>query len=129
MSRYKSQEFEELSNNIRHWEKMRWVSMTVFIAIMAVSLNAYFSKDITINNFNSYYLRLLGVAIVFIFWVLDERIVAYWKSFKERAHDIEKEIGIEVFSKTPKRGFFSAGTAVRVLYALFCAFWVAQLIL
>ncbi len=123
----KETEFAQIANNIRHWERMRWVSMTVFMAIMAVSLNSYFTIQSKINQFNSYLLRIGELLIVLIFWVQDERIVAYWKAFKQRSHQVERDLQIAVFSTTPARGLFSAGTAVRVLYALFFIFWLAQL--
>ncbi|MBU0908549.1 MAG: hypothetical protein KKA54_13470 [Proteobacteria bacterium] len=129
MCEHKYKEFEEISNNVRHWERMRWVSMTVFMAIMAVSFNAYFSSGTQIGQFNSYLLRITGIAMVAVFWVQDERIVAYWKSTRERAKEVEKELGIKVFSITPHRGLFSSGTAVRILYSIFLILWVFQFFL
>ncbi len=129
MSDHKHKEFEEISNNVRHWERMRWVSMTVFMAIMAVSLNAYFSWGDKIGQFNLYALRIVGIAMVAIFWVHDERIVAYWMFTRDRAKEVETDLGIKVFSITPYRGLFSSGTAVRALYSIFFVLWICQLFL
>jgi hypothetical protein len=127
VTEHREKEFEELANNIRHWEQMRWVSMTVFMAIMAVSLGAYLEKKDKIDVFSAYCIRTVCVMIVLIFWVQDERIVKYWSAFRDRARQVEKKLDICVFSASPARGLISAGTAVRILYTIFLLFWIAQL--
>ena len=129
MSDVHEKEFEELANNIRHWERMRWVSMTVFMAIMAISLNAYFSMQEILSSFNLYIIKIIGIMLVLIFWIQDERIVAYWKAFNIRSHEVEQLLSIAVFTRTPTRGIFSGGTAVRILYLLFFLFWLLQFIM
>jgi len=127
METKRDREFQELSNNMRHWERMRWVSMAVFIAIMGGSLTGLFTWRQALEPVHYRLIKVLGLFLVVIFWVQDERIVAYWKATKRRAHEIEKEEGIQVFSITPRRGLFSAGTAVRVLYFLFFSVWITLL--
>lgn len=124
----KQLEFVELANAIRHWERMRWVSMTVFIATTAALINARFgvvgqpiSLPATVSNF-------AGALITLIFVVQDERIVTYWKSFMARARNVEVVLEIAVFSNTPRRGFLSAGNAVRILYGAFASFWLWMLV-
>jgi hypothetical protein len=123
----KDREYSELASNIRHWEQMRWVCMTVFVALMFVAAGALFSVDFRLDHFELRLVQVGALLMVTIFWVQDERIVAYWDSARTRAREVEKELGIEVFSRAPKRGLFSAGTAVRCLYLLFMSFWVIQM--
>ena len=120
-------EFEELSANIRHWERMRWVSMTVFIALMGGALTGYVSWRADLETSLYIALRVIGVLLVLIFWVQDERIVAYWAHTRKRALELEEESGIKVFGATPPRGLFSAGSAVRLLYVLFLGLWLTLL--
>lgn len=126
MDKRKDIEYQELASNIRHWEQMRWVSMTVFMALMVASIGAMISNDIRLDGLTSQLVRVVGLSIVLIFWVQDERIVAYWVSMRARACEVEKDLGIEVFSRTPKRGLFSAGSAVRALYLILAVFWCIQ---
>ncbi len=118
-------EHDALAENVRHWERLRWVSMTVFLVISGGAFQGYAAWNGNLPPSFRLYLTVLGVAITIIFWVQDERIVTYWKSFKERAQAIETKLGIQVFGVTPKRGLFSSGTAVRVMYLLFLIIWIS----
>lgn len=121
-------EFVQLSENIRHWERLRWMSMTVFIAIMFGALTALFKWDDGLSNTYQLFLKIVSFVLVFVFWVQDERIVAYWLSFRDRAIEVEKDNNIKVFTVTPERGLLSAGTAVRILYATFVVVWLLLLL-
>jgi hypothetical protein len=121
-------EFIQLSENIRHWERLRWMSMTVFIAIMFGTLTALFNWDEDLSNTHQLFFKIVGFILVVVFWVQDERIVSYWLSFRERAKEVEKENNIKVFTVTPKRGLISAGTAVRILYVTFAVVWLLLIV-
>jgi len=124
----KKHEHHSIAESIRHWERLRWVSITVFLVISGGAFQGYSTWDGGMPPIFRTFLAGLGLMITFIFWIQDERIVAYWKSFMERAREIEEDLEIKVFGVTPKRGLFSAGTAVRLLYLLFFATWAALLI-
>lgn len=117
-------ELTELGLNIRHWENLRWISMTVFMAIMgglgAAILGA---GGVQIPKSFTTISKYAGLLLTVIFWVQDERIVAYWRNYRERAKTIEASIGYQIFSTSPKRGLVSAGVAVRALYVSFAGAW------
>jgi hypothetical protein len=121
-------EFSQLSENIRHWEKLRWISMTVFIAIMFGGLTALFQYHAVLTIKYQTAIKVIGLIIVFVFWVQDERIVQYWFAYKLRAHEIEEKNNIKVFSVSPERGIFSAAYAVRGLYLTFFVVWLMLLL-
>lgn len=123
-------ELTELGLNIRHWENLRWVAMTVFIAIMGgIAAAILGAGGIQIPKHLNIFTKIAGLLFVVIFWIQDERIVAYWRTFRARAIIVESTIGIAVFSSNPKRGVFSAGTAVRILYISFLVAWILVLAL
>jgi membrane associated rhomboid family serine protease len=80
------EEYREVGENIRHWQSMRFISMTVFIGIMAGLLAALFQWTGTTPSLGRVFLRIVGVVVVVIaFWIMDERIVWYWQCFLYRA--------------------------------------------
>jgi len=119
----RDREFEEIANSVHHWERMRWVSMTIFMAVMAVAITGGFSTGQGSIGIPKIVLYLGGLLFCFIFWIQDERIVVYWSSFVQLAREFEEKHEICVFSRMPPRPFISAGTAVRALYFAFTAFW------
>jgi hypothetical protein len=126
MDGLKDREFEEIARSIRHWENMRWATMTVFMAAMGAAISTTLLPNKI--NFSQLMLRLGSLMLAFIFWVQDERIVAYRNAFMERARQFEKENSITVYSVTPPTSLFSGGNAVRVLFLLFSIFWTFHFI-
>lgn len=120
-------EFNQLSENIRHWEKLRWVSMTVFIAMMFGLATALFQWNGHLLPSQQTALKVISLVLVVIFWIQDERIVQYWFAYKIRAHSVEDLLQIKVFSASPVRGVLSAGNAVRSMYIAFFIMWILLL--
>ena len=126
MNDLRDREFEEIANSVHHWERMRWVSMTIFMAVMAVAITGSFSTGQGSIGIPKVVLYLGGLLFCIIFWIQDERIVVYWKAFIQLAREFEDEHEICVFSRMPPRPFISSGTAVRTLYFSFTAFWAVN---
>jgi phage shock protein PspC (stress-responsive transcriptional regulator) len=123
-------EYREVGENIRHWQSMRFTSMTVFMGVMAGMLAANFqwSKDLT--DIVRISVKVLGLLAVVIFWVQDERIVKYWQSYVSRAKVLEEELKFKQYSSTPRRNIiFTSGNAIRLLFLMFSIFWIAALVL
>jgi len=122
-------EYRDVGENIRHWQNMRFTSMTVFIAVMAGLLAALFQWSANLTSVARISVRIAGVLAVLVFWVQDERIVQYWQHFLARARALEKELGFQQYSSTPPRNrILTSGNAIRFLYFMFFVFWIATLV-
>lgn len=123
-------EYRDVGENIRHWQNMRFTSMTVFLAAMVGLLAALFQWSAGLADAARISVSIIGLAVVFVFWVQDERIVRYWQHFLARARALEKELGYQQYSTTPPRNrVLTSGNAIRFFYFMFFLFWVATLVL
>jgi len=117
-------EYQDVSENLRHYSNMRFAQMTLFLAITA-GLGSVIIHDLKTP---SQWLRTIGgvggaVAAV-IFWVLEERAADYWHHFRRRAVQLEKILGYAQYRERPARSYVTATNAVRVFYAIILLFWV-----
>jgi hypothetical protein len=125
------EEYREVGENMRYWGNMRFVSMTVFIAIMAGLITALFQwgraagGTVTTAQIS---IRLGGVLVTLLFWVMDERFLTHFIHFLRRGVALEKELGFQQYSTSPPRGIFTARNAGRLLYLMFLSFWIITLI-
>lgn len=123
-------EYRDVGENIRHWQHMRFTSMTVFMAVSAGLLNALFQWKANLPILASISVRVMGIMSVLVFWIQDERIVKYWQGYSARAKALEKILKFQQYSTTPPRNrIFTSGNAIRLLYIAFLVFWLATLIL
>jgi hypothetical protein len=122
-------EYREVSENIRHWQQLRFIAMTVFMAVSAGLMSASFQWKTNLTLITSISIRIMGVLSVIIFWIQDERIVQYWLHYSARAKDLEKDLKFKQYSTTPPRNrIITSGNAMRLLYIMFFVFWTATLI-
>jgi hypothetical protein len=117
-------EYFDLSENLRHWGNLRFHSLTVFIAVMGGLFALLSQSGLIISSIMLIVLKFMGVVIVIIFWIMDERIFLYWSSGIERIRLLEKELDFRQFSNFPHRGFITSRNAVRLLFMVFCVFWI-----
>ncbi len=122
-------EYLDVSENIRHWENMRFAQLTVFIATMACLAGAIFQAIGSLTDMARIFLKVAGVLIVIIFWAMDERVVQYWKSYRRRATALEKELDFQQHSTAPPRRFITSRNAVRLFFMLLLVFWISTLVL
>jgi hypothetical protein len=121
------EEYVEVGENIRHWQNMRFVSMTVFMAIMG-ALAAGLFQFTEAPPMGRIALRAAGLLIAICFWIMDERIVTYWKAFVARAQWLDERLGFQQYRRMPARGVITSGNAVRALYLMFVLFWGSSLV-
>jgi hypothetical protein len=120
-------EYLDVCENIRHWENMRFAQLTLILAATAGLLSALLQAGASLVPAVRFFLKLIGLGSVVIFWVMDERVVQYWKSYRRRAIELESELGFQQHSKTPPRRVVTSGNAVRLLFALLCGLWTSAL--
>ncbi len=119
------EEYLDASTNVRHWSNLRFAQLTVYIAV---------SGGLTAILFNSAFIlaepfRLIiasaGVITTIVFWITEERTMAYWRNFIERAAALEPALGYRQYSTRPPGKLISSANAIRVLFVLLFIFWVS----
>jgi len=122
-------EYKEVSANMRQYGNMRFAQLTLFIAMTGGLLAALFTSNPPLSSLARFLLKIGGLIITVVFWIMEERAVDYWYHFRRRAVDLEKQLGYQQYLTGPERSIVTATNAVRVLYLFMFLFWVVTLIL
>jgi hypothetical protein len=121
-------EYLDASNNIRHFQTVRFAQLTIIMAITAGLLNVLYIKPESLTIFTSASIKSAGLLISLLYWVLQERTMRYWNHFVKRAADLEKELGFGQYSQRPRAGLITSANAIRLFFLLLTLFWVVLLI-
>jgi hypothetical protein len=116
-------EYQDVSENMRHYGNMRFAQMTLFAAITA-GLTSAIINDKTPYQWLGVIVGFGGAVATSIFWVLEERAADYWHHYVRRAIELEKTLGYAQYSKRPVKNYVTATNAVRVFYAGTLLFWI-----
>ena len=121
-------EYKDVSANMRQYGNMRFAQLTLFFVLFACFLTALFTSEPPLTCLLRFVLKIGGIIITVVFWIMEERAADYWHHFRKRAVELEKQLGYLQYSTSPARAVVSATNAVRVLYFFVLLFWVAMLI-
>jgi hypothetical protein len=121
-------EYLDASNNQRQFQTLRFAQLSVYLAIMGVLLNIIVKDASTTNQVARWLLQFGGLAVTLLFWIHQERTMAYWNHFVRRAAELEKELGFRQYSTRPPSGLLSSFKAMRVFFFLLALFWASSLI-
>jgi hypothetical protein len=121
-------EYAHASENIRHYQAIRFTLLTVFITISAGILTGFALTYSTSPGSFKLILKLAGLANAILFWILQERTMLYWNHFVRRAAELESSLGYKLYSARPKAGIVTAANAVRLFFLVIATFWVAAII-
>jgi len=121
-------EYLDASANARQYITLRFAELTIFMtatgAILAVSFSAVAAP---LTREAAVALKLAGLAVAAVFWVLEDRTMAYWRHFVRRAAELEPELGFRQYSTRPAPGRLSSHLAIRALIGLVAIFWVVSI--
>jgi hypothetical protein len=121
-------EYTDISESIRHWQNMRFAQLTVFIALTAGMFATVYHTDFNTSDITKLLTKLAGAGVSIMFWLMDERVVQYWRSGRNRAIELERTLGYAQYSSTPPRGRLTAGNAVRAFYLVHLLSWIAAIV-
>ena len=121
-------EYKDVSTNMRQYGNMRFAQLTLFIVLIAGLLTVLFTSDPPLTSLVGFVLKIGGLIITVVFWIIEERAADHWHHFSRRAVELEKELGYQQYSTRPARTVVTATNAVRALYFFVFLFWVAILI-
>ena len=119
-------EYLDASANQRQFQTLRFAQLTVFLAISGVLLNTLLSPTFQLPDVGRYSLKAGGLMVALLFWVHQERTMAYWNHFVKRAAELEVELGFQQYRTRPKSGLFSSFKAMRLFFLLTAVFWVGS---
>jgi hypothetical protein len=120
-------EYLDVSDNIRHWNTLRFAELTIYIALTGAMLNAITGNSPPLPTLVSAQAKIAGLAVTILFLVLQERTMLYWYSFIQRAAELEKELGFQQYSSRPPAGIITGRNAMRVFFLIMVLFWFISL--
>jgi hypothetical protein len=118
-------EYLDASANQRQFMTMRFAQLTVFLAISGFLVNIIFSESFVLPKYGDVVLKLGGLIVALLFWVHQERTMAYWNHFVQRAAELEKELGFNQYRSRPSAGLISSFKAMQAFYAIIVLFWIS----
>lgn len=120
-------EYSEVNQNFRHYSNLRFAIFTVFFAITGVLIASTFGISNEQISESRAFLKLGGVIVTLVFFVLEHILNEYLRHFAKVAVDLEQKLGYTQFSTRPTFKV-QARHATYALYILFLLFWIYALI-
>ena len=120
-------EYLDASENIRHWNTLRFAELTIYIALTGALLTAIIRESPPLPPPVGAAAKIAGLVVTILFFVLQERTMLYWYSFVRRAAELEKELGFQQYSTRPSAGIISGRNAMRVFFLTMVLLWVVSL--
>lgn len=121
------EEYKEVSNNIRYYGSMRFVLLTLFGTLSATIMAALFLGTTTPLLPTKVILKILGLVLVLVFGVMDQRTSEYWSALWVRAVELEAKLNYSQYKGRPYRRIMSITNAARLLYLTMLVFWIIAL--
>ena len=120
-------EYLDVSSNLRHWNTLRFAELTIYIAMMGAMMNVAFAGGSDSPSTFGVVVRAAGVLVSLLFWILQERTMAWWYAFVHRASELEEVLGYKQYRRRPKGHRLTGRVAVRLLFIVIIVFWLVSL--
>lgn len=121
-------EYEDISNNLRHYGNLQFTQLTVFVVINLAMINLMFGGTNT-SHLPRIILEVMGLSLSTLFFVMNNRVTAHWSTYSKRAMELEKILGYRQYTNRPPSGKFSNRNAVSGVYMLLASLWILTIIL
>jgi hypothetical protein len=119
-------EYLDASSNARQFQTIRFAQLTVYLALMGFILNVLFAESSSVTGPVSSLLRAGGLISTLLFWVHQERTMAFWDHFVDRAAELEEELGFKQYRTRPPAGIISSFKAMRLFFLILTLFWASS---
>ena len=121
-------EYLDASANARQFLTLRFAELTIFVTVTAALVAVTFSRASSSPDLPvAIALKVLGLSVAVVFWILEGRTMLYWRHFVDRAARLEEELGFRQYSTRPTEGWLTSHRAIRALLALVAALWLVAL--
>ena len=121
-------EYEQVSENIRHYSNLRFAVFSVFVALMAgITYLAFSTESFTLSA--TPFPKIGGLLFTLAFWCFDERITKMFEHFGAIADELEEILGYRQFHMRPPGTVPvpKAKCVTRAVFSALVAFWVCAL--
>lgn len=122
------EEYKDVSSNIRYYGSMRFVLLTLFGTFSATIMAALFLGTTPLNLPAQVILKALGLLLVLVFGIMDQRASEYWGTFWRRAVELEAKLNYSQYKARPHGRIISITNATRLLYLGMLIFWIIVLV-
>jgi hypothetical protein len=122
-------EYLDASSHQRQFQTVRFDRLTVYLAIMGMLLNLLFGGSAAIPGVARIVLQAGGLIVMLLFWIHQERTMAYWNHFVTRAAELERELGFKQYSTRSPAGIISSLKAMRLFFIILTVFWASSFFL
>lgn len=110
-----SEEYKDLSDNMRHYANTRFAQLTLYFALTAALINAVFLTEPPLASRLRLGLKIAGAIAAALFGVMEKRAADYWHHFRKRATALESILGYKQYTERPEVKVLSATNASRLL--------------
>lgn len=118
------EEFKEASAFHRLQNSILLGQTTIYLAATG-ALASLFIRDPGPNEKQTFMLKIAGILLSFIFFVITDRAYQFSYAARERAKIIGKKLGFELYSEgsVPKARIMRAVSAIKLLYIIVGVVW------
>jgi hypothetical protein len=121
-------EYGDVSSNLRQFMTMRFAQLTVYLALTGFLLKTLLDESTAPTPYLRTILQVGGLLTTLLFWVHQERTMAYWNHFVHRAAELEKELGFKQYTTRPHPGLVSSFKAMRLFFISVFVFWASSFV-
>lgn len=126
------QEYSEACSYHRHYSVLRLGMLGVYFAVIGVISSVAFGVALGVGGSIRFAIALLitaaGLFLTLAFWILEALFASKIRYFDDVLGELESRLDYRLLKDQRGHGF-KAGTAIRLLYALFAIAWLSALLL
>ncbi len=124
----KIEEYREAGSSYRYQNSIFIAELFVFIFSNLILLNIYLSH--ANGSSSKIFISTVGVVLSVVFYIIADRAGDYMHASRNRAKEIEKELGLNLYTSNPKgRQFFTAINLIRFTYLFGLTSWAINAML
>lgn len=120
-------EYIDVSNNLRHWNTLRFAELTVYMAITGAMLNVVFGKSTPPPLGVGLLMKGSGILVSLLFLILHERTMSWWYRFVERAAELEETLEFEQYRRRPQGHKMTGTVSIRLFFIVMVLFWAVSI--
>lgn len=121
-------EYLDVTANMRHLWTLRFAQITVFVSINMGFFIASYGSNVVLLKDGRNVVSFLMIFLALSFMLIDYRIRMYYAHSRERAYELEHDLGFSQYLRLPPRGVMTTANAFVVIYFIFFLFWVSSLL-